>query len=360
LLEKSGIRGRFVQPELNPAPVVTPKIPAPAVRLPSFSLNKVQPASPPSHQNSRPQTPQTPQTPPAQVTALTLQQPARPLQKQKQPERPVQKQQQQQQPERPVVQLKQPERPVDKQPKQKPVERPVERPVEKQKQPEKIVEKQPEEIKNSDSSSSLSSSRNKSNNNSNVPWKVKLAKKKAERSQTTTGMDGQVSVDLRKSIRLAAATRKSMEDIRADAAGSPPASFKLKTSEPSAYPLLKQKSLGELYAPRLPKPFMRSESVGAAGSSPFNTPDIKSSSLRKFNWNSSSRSSSVDRIGSIDLSSAPQTPLSPDPPSPVVMRQPSASSMPLEERQTSFDLGSFGRLVHAGRNVADRHPQGGN
>jgi hypothetical protein len=105
---------------------------------------------------------------------------------------------------------------------------------------------------------------------------------------------------------------------------------------------------------------MRSDSVGAAGSSPFNTPDIKSSSLRKFNWNSSSRSSSADRIGSIDLSSAPQTPLSPDPPSPVVMRQPSASSMPLEERQTSFDLGSFGRLVHAGRNVADRHPQGGN
>jgi hypothetical protein len=64
---------------------------------------------------------------------------------------------------------------------------------------------------------------------------------------------------------------------------------------------------------------MRSESVGATGSSPFNTPEIKSSSLRKFNWNSSSRSSSVDRIGSIDLSSAPQTPLSPDPPSPVVM-----------------------------------------
>ncbi len=63
------------------------------------------------------------------------------------------------------------------------------------------MEKQPEEIKNSDSSSSLSnSSRNKSNNNSNVPWKVKLAKKKVERSQTTTRLDGQVSVDLRKSI----------------------------------------------------------------------------------------------------------------------------------------------------------------
>jgi hypothetical protein len=90
-------------------------------------------------------------------------------------------------------------------------------------------------------------------------------------------------------------------------------------SEPSSYPLLKQKSLGELYAPRLLKPFMRSESIGAAGSSPFNTPEIKLSSLRKFNWNCSSRSSSVDRIGSIDLSSAPQTPLSPDPPSPVVM-----------------------------------------
>jgi hypothetical protein len=135
-------------------------------------------------------------------------------------------------------------------------------------------------------------------------------------------MDGQVSVDLRKSIRLAAGIRKSMEDIRAEADGttiSPPASFKLKMSESSSYPLLKQKSLGEFYAPRLLKPFMRSESVGAAGSSPFNTPEIKSSSLRNFNWNCSSRSSSVDRIGSIYLSSAPQTPLSPDPPSPVVM-----------------------------------------
>jgi hypothetical protein len=81
---------------------------------------------------------------------------------------------------------------------------------------------------------------------------VKLAKKKAERSQTTTGMDGQVSVDLRKSIRLAAGIRKSMEDIRAEADGttiSPPASFKLKMSEPSSYPLLKQKSLGNCTRP---------------------------------------------------------------------------------------------------------------
>ena len=322
LLEKSGIRGRFVQPELNPAPVVTQKTPAPAVRLPSFSLNKVQqPASPPSHQQSRPQTPQTPQTPPAQVAAQGpfQQQPSRPLLLQKQQqqskptERPVQKQQQLT--EKPVVQQKQTERPVVqlKQPTMEEIQKPI----------EKTVEKQPEEVVNS------SGNRNKSKDNSNVPWKVKLAKKKAERSQTTTGMDGQVSVDLRKSIRMAAATRKSMEDVRevgnSTEPTTPAASFKL-TSESAGYPLLKQKSLGELYAPRLPKPFTRSESVGAAGSltmTPLNTPEINrsnsSSWVKKFNWsNNNSRSSSVDRMAS-DLSSAPQTPLSPDPPSPVVM-----------------------------------------
>ena len=48
---------------------------------------------------------------------------------------------------------------------------------------------------------------------SNVPWKVKRAKKRAERPQTSVGLDEQVSVDLRKSIQLAA-HRKSLEDIR--------------------------------------------------------------------------------------------------------------------------------------------------
>ena len=97
---------------------------------------------------------------------------------------------------------------------------------------------------------------------SSVPWKVKLAKKKASgRSQTlttSTSLEGSTSIDLRKSIQQAA-QRKSMEDIQAaiqqeltSPSKTPPSSssFKLLTSttdvstQSALYPLLKQKSLG--------------------------------------------------------------------------------------------------------------------
>ena len=239
VLEKSGIRGRFVQPELNPAPVITPKIPT-SVRLPIVSLKS--PSSPPVSGT---------QTPPQ----LKLQEPA------------VIK---------PIIQLER-SSPVQQQP-------------EKPEQPEQEAENDPVGGRNKKTTS-------------NVPWKVKLAKKRAERSQTSVGLDGQVSVDLRKSIQLAA-HRKSLEDIRQPEESRKPE--EVKPSQPELYPLLKQKSLGELYAPK-PKPFLRSESVGAA-------PPPIDSVMKKINWGS--RSSSLDRAS--DLSSAPQTPLSPDPPSPVI------------------------------------------
>ena len=101
-----------------------------------------------------------------------------------------------------------------------------------------------------------------------LPWKVKLAKKKAARSQTVL-MDGSVSVDLRKSINKAA-LRKSMEDLRVIGLSSVKDQPKIftathqmpsaKTESHAAYPLLKQKSLGELYSSK-PKPFRRGDTV---------------------------------------------------------------------------------------------------
>ena len=96
-----------------------------------------------------------------------------------------------------------------------------------------------------------------------LPWKVKLAKKRTERSQTSV-MEGALSVDLRKSIQHAA-NRKSMEDLFAANATTVDESVHAepeKTSKVplvSSFPILKQKSMSDLYAAR-PKPFERSES----------------------------------------------------------------------------------------------------
>ena len=111
------------------------------------------------------------------------------------------------------------------------------------------------------SSESSGTSRKSTRAAGSVPWKVKLAKKKAERSQTVL-MDGTVSIDIRKSLHQAA-LRKSMEDLGPTEFPAPAAMVQSQV----AYPIVKQKSLGELYAPR-PVPFGPWGRAEASGGSP--------------------------------------------------------------------------------------------
>lgn len=218
VLEKSGIRGRFVPPELNPVPVPEKKSPVHQVQ-PAVSLHRI--VAPSVRSQSQP---------PLQRLQLTQQPTVKPQTAPPEPESPVQS----------------PKTP---------------------------------------------------NPNKNLPWKVKLAKKKqASNASVVRPLDGSTSVDLRNTIKLAA-HRKSTEDLST-----------LK-SQPTTYPLLKQKSLGELYSTQ-PKPFVRSESVGAHDKRGVDL--FKPVDLKKLNF-TASRSSSTDRASDWSTS-APPTPLSPEAP----------------------------------------------
>lgn len=274
VLEKSAIRGRFVhQPELVPAPKFTPKAVVPA-KLPSFLLNRV-PQPKPAAVTSPPKKVSPVKTPSFDATKLVKQEDNPPPHKADTPPST----------ETPVLQIRTKafspvKSPTDKSPT-------LDLRRAKTVSPVRTAVLAEESEKKGDLEEDGTGRKSRSRE---VPWKVKLAKKKAERSQTTSAvsLDGSVSIDLRKSIQQAA-HRKSLEDVHAEEAEP-----QRKVGMP--HPMLKQKSLGELYAPK-PKPFLsRSESLGRPTTS-SSIPDP--SPLRAWN-----RTSSLDRQDSLTSATA--------------------------------------------------------
>ena len=236
LKETPGLRGRFIPQQLRPAPKITPKPVAP-LKLPPHILSKVSPAKESNKE---------PVAPPSMMSPLKLSTPHK-------------------------VSSTKPSTTKEVNPKARDTS-------EKSmvKKAMTAVAKVTTPLSRTKGSGSTESEKNNRKQGSgrgggsggDIPWKVKLAKKRSERSQTEL-MDGTLSIDLRKSINQAA-LRKSMEDLRV--IDSPPIEnrpsiFTATHQMPStmtqskvAYPILKQKSLGELYTSK-PKPFRRGDTI---------------------------------------------------------------------------------------------------